>query len=541
MFSAGVPRWFAVLGLLLGIAYALLMGPLRVPDETGHMYRSYLVSQGICKGVPAIGAPIDYRRDLARLYPWIQLPPNSTGQDLIKLIDPAHGRSRDLISIFYITNIYSCAPYLPQGIAFRLGRFFDASPLTLMYIGRLANLLCYLLLVLLAMYLLPQFELPIAVLALMPMSLHQAASLSGDSFAIGFSFALAAWLLSLAFDDPSRPLLRRQYLLLAAAMLLAGLCKSNAGLVLLLLVIPAARFASPRARWLTIAGCAALAYGTAALWQLINQPNTEIYSTMKLVWGVDLHENALAIFLNPLHFLHMFFRTIAWKTGKYMEQFIGVLGWLSIHLPRWCIVGYWILIAAVALATPAVPQLRPRARLILAATFFLNAALLLTAFWTTETPHKFPDLYVIVIHGRYLIPFALPLLIAGAGLAPRMRLLAPITLAFALAVNLTALQLVWNTYDAHTSTLANRVRMAAHLNFKTGPETAAQRYDSLLVRRPGDTPEDTKTYVVEGGHKHWILDGRWFPAHGYAWPDDVNLIPAPDLAAIPEGAPIQAP
>ena len=202
MIAVGVPRWFAALGLLLGIAYALLMGPLGVPDETGHMYRSYLVSEGICKGVPAIGAPIDYRRDLGRLYPWIQLPANSTGQDLVKLIDPAHGRSRDLISTFYITNIYSCAPYLPQGIGFRVGRFFTASPLTLMYIGRLANLLCYLLLVLLAMYLLPQFQLPIAMLALMPMSLHQAASLSGDSFAIGFSFTLAAWLLSLAFADP---------------------------------------------------------------------------------------------------------------------------------------------------------------------------------------------------------------------------------------------------------------------------------------------------------------------------------------------------
>jgi hypothetical protein len=58
------------------------------------------------------------------------------------------------------------------------------------------------------------------------------------------------------------------------------------------------------------------------------------------------------------------------------------------------------------------------------------------------------------------------------------------------------------------------------------------------VRRPGDGVEDTKIYLIQGNKRHWILNGEWLKNHGYAWPDDINIIPAADLAAIPEGAPI---
>jgi len=275
MIPAGIPRWFTLVGLLLGALYALFMGPLRVPDEAGHMYRSYLVSSGVCSGVPAIGAPVDYRRDLDHLVPWTPVPAGSTGRDLLKLVDPAHGRPLPVVSLFYAVNLYNCLPYLPAGAAFRIARSFNASPLTWMYAGRIANLIAYLILVIVAMRLLPDFQLPLAILALMPMSLHQAASLAADGVTTGLAFVLIAYILHLALDRP-RPLTRREYLLLALGMFLAGLSKSNAGLVFLLVLIPAARFPNWQARWLTITGLCAVAYGTAAVWQMMNPPNAEV-------------------------------------------------------------------------------------------------------------------------------------------------------------------------------------------------------------------------------------------------------------------------
>jgi hypothetical protein len=81
--------------------------------------------------------------------------------------------------------------------------------------------------------------------------------------------------------------------------------------------------------------------------------------------------------------------------------------------------------------------------------------------------------------------------------------------------------------------------MALHLKFGNAPDTAPLRYNNLLVRRPGAQVEDSKVYLIRGGQRHWIVNGHWLEANGYAWPADVNTIPTQDLAAIPEGEPIQ--
>jgi uncharacterized membrane protein len=326
-------------------------------------------------------------------------------------------------------------------------------------------------------------------------------------------------------------------------MVVAGLCKSSAGLVFLLLLVPTARFGSRRNRWIATAACLALAYGTVVLWQIVNQPNGEIYSALKLAYRVYLDKNAAIVFERPFYFLHIVLQTATMKGYDYLEQFVGVLGWLVIHLPAWIIPTYLALIAIVSLSAPALPQLTGRRRLIIGGIFLLNIASLLLAFWTTETPRQIPDDYAIQIFGRYLIPFAPLAAIAVSGTISRPRnartALACAAVGFAVLANFIALRLVWNTYNAHTSTLPNRLRMALHFHFSGAPETAPLRYDDLIVRRPGDGVEDTKIYLVRGGQRHWIIDGRWLSSNGYAWPDDVNIVPAADLAAIPEGSPLQ--
>jgi uncharacterized membrane protein len=543
MIPVGIPRWFAFLCLLLGSAYALFMGPLRGPDEAGHMYRAYLVSRGICTGIPAIGAPVDYNRDLDRLYPWIQLPGGTTGTDMIRMIDPAHGRTHGVVALYYAVNLYSCVPYLATGAAFRTGSLFGASPVSQMYLGRIANLLAYLVLVLAAMRILPEFQLPIALLGLMPMSLHQAGSLSADALTIGVSFLLTAWLIRLAIATPDRHLARRDYLLLAAAMIVAGLCKSSAGLVFLLLLVPASRFPGRRHRWLAIAGFVALAYGTSVIWQLINQPNGEIYTTLKTANHVYADRNFAALIHRPIWFLGYVRDTIAWKTGHYLSQFVGVFGWLIIKLPRWMVGGYLVLLALASAASARISPISLHRRLLLVAIFLVNIGIVGVAFWITETPTPIDDLYVLPIYGRYLIPFAPLLLLAISGLITSSRFprtaLTTVALTGAMLINIFSLHLIWDTYHRHTSTIPNQLRMALHFNFADGPGTARLRYENMVVRRPGDSVEDGKIYLVRGGERHWIINGSWLGANGYAWPDDVNIIPPADLAAIPEGAPIQ--
>jgi hypothetical protein len=65
------------------------------------------------------------------------------------------------------------------------------------------------------------------------------------------------------------------------------------------------------------------------------------------------------------------------------------------------------------------------------------------------------------------------------------------------------------------------------------------KYERQVVRRPGDSAEDTKVYVVLNHKKCWVIHAEWLGAHGYKWPDDVKTIPAAELDRIPLGQPIE--
>jgi hypothetical protein len=74
---------------------------------------------------------------------------------------------------------------------------------------------------------------------------------------------------------------------------------------------------------------------------------------------------------------------------------------------------------------------------------------------------------------------------------------------------------------------------------QSNPTPAPSGYEHHLVRRAGSSAEDQKVYWVDGGRKRWVVDAAWITAHGYKWPQDVETIPAPALAALPNGEPVR--
>jgi hypothetical protein len=85
-------------------------------------------------------------------------------------------------------------------------------------------------------------------------------------------------------------------------------------------------------------------------------------------------------------------------------------------------------------------------------------------------------------------------------------------------------------------------------NSATKPEPAGRvaatdspvsKWEGKLIRRPGSTPEDGKVYLVQGGKKRWVVSADWLKAHGFKIPEELIVIPAEELEAIPMGDPIQ--
>lgn len=129
------------------------------------------------------------------------------------------------------TALYTPLPYLPQAFGIALGRIFNFSPLILVYIGRIFNLFAWIFLVYLAIKTTPISKWLIFLLALTPMSLFQASSLSADAFTNGVAFLLIALFLLYSFDK-AKTIKRVDILIIFLLSLLLSLVDNQKGIAI---------------------------------------------------------------------------------------------------------------------------------------------------------------------------------------------------------------------------------------------------------------------------------------------------------------------
>ncbi len=187
-------------------------------------------------------------------------------------------------------SVYSPALLLPQAIAIRLGRSANLPALLLFYAGRFASLLSYLLLVWLALRWMPFGKWIVAVLALTPMALFQAATITPDAISNGIGFLFIAGVLKLSQVKEIR---WREYGKLVLLIFLLFLAKVNLTALILLpfLLLPPTRFPQKRI-YISLLGTTAIlslvevAAGTSSrpnsrmpCWQMMPMParNCAIY------------------------------------------------------------------------------------------------------------------------------------------------------------------------------------------------------------------------------------------------------------------------
>src|ERR1700676_4715800 len=229
---------FCIFALLFGIAYLVLMPPLQVPDEYAHLFRIYEVSHGACLADQEVHVPARLAGMAAKYPGFIERHRRLSLAALWKETGEHYDDDAQRSVGFQAGSIYNCVPYIPASVGLGIARGLHASVLTEMYAGRLANLLAYILLCAWAIYLMPGYRLLLAALALMPMSLHQAASLSVDAVAISISFVFCAYILRLAFDPQAKQLHASEFAILAMLIIVSTSCRFNVFLLLLLFLLP---------------------------------------------------------------------------------------------------------------------------------------------------------------------------------------------------------------------------------------------------------------------------------------------------------------
>lgn len=407
-------RIFLLVAAIFGVTFTLAFPPFQAPDESSHMVRAYQISEfKILTPKNEAGILGDY------------IP-----ESLIKTMgesmqDVAHNKEKK-VDLGRITKLfdqrlepdkrvffpvamalYSPVPYLPQTAAMLIGRMMDFPPLVIMYLGRFLNLAAWILLVYTAIRVLPFFKYTFLLLAMLPVSIHIAASLSADAVTNGIAFLFIASVLRIAYGE-GRTVGRNDIIILFVLAGALSLCKQvYVLLVFLFLLIPAEKFGSQKPRAIILAllllWCELLNGG----WFLAARGMMEASPFIDTKEIISPQRQAALIISQPLSYIKVIINTLISKQF-YHVSFIGKLGWSDLTIPYTLI---YMMIAALILFglvdSRQDVSIRTAQKLLLGAVFAAIFLMIITILYCAWTPVGAPD--IRGVQGRYFLPIG-PLL-----------------------------------------------------------------------------------------------------------------------------------
>ena len=280
----GPERVLVCLGLVFGGLLLAITPPFQVPDEQTHFYRAFQVSDGgfvaekrdgrsggwIPESLVAITAPF---MDL-RFHPETK----TTLDAILAGFSVPLDRSMRQFVGFENTTVQTPISYLPQSLGMGLGEALGVGPLTLLYLGRGANLIASLLVTLLAIRATPIFKWVFVLIALMPMTVFEMASVSADAFTNAVALLFTALILRLALTQSAVDA-RALAALLVTSLLLCLSKVAYAVLILLFLSVPVARLGGPRRYLAVFAALVLLNAAALAGWVFVMQ---DVYAPIDL-------------------------------------------------------------------------------------------------------------------------------------------------------------------------------------------------------------------------------------------------------------------
>jgi uncharacterized membrane protein len=241
---------FMVVACVFGVAFAVTLPSLAGYDEPVHFLRAWHVSEGNVfaqtghragYAAPTLGAyvPLGLRQELEGILLDGILRKDNARRTWSHVDDPAPA-GRPVFVDFSAAAVYPPVPYLPSAIGIRVGRLFGASAWVLVLLARLAQLAAFIALVGLAVRRLPSRRWILAVVALLPVALFQASTVSADAITNALALLVVADALALT-AQPVDGVPTGLVVETAAATIALALCKQPYILAAGLLLIPAWR------------------------------------------------------------------------------------------------------------------------------------------------------------------------------------------------------------------------------------------------------------------------------------------------------------
>ena len=386
---------FIVLATIFGLMLIIVTPPFQNPDENKHFFRAYQISQGVFlsqignegkHGVRVPQALIDLSSSFE---PWLSYHPaqKTSIEEITRAFSlPQTSQSNGFFPL-YNEKFYSPLPYVPQAFLLFLGRKLPIPVLSLLYLGRLASLGCWIFLVWISLRLLPYKKWLFLYLALTPMAMAMGSALSVDTVTNGLGFLWIALCLHYALDEAVEHLSNRQKFLLVFVAACLGLAKQSAiPLVFCLFAIPKAKWRTWKSYmgWATVVLFVSLS--TYFVWYLMVCDFTVPYFPKEALPKEQLGY----IISHPKAYFSTFFFThlSPYFISNMITQYIGQkLGWLDVELPLTFVAGYAIFLVMLCLNnTEDEPDFSLTQRLIFLTSWFFTIFVIATLLYLVWNP-----------------------------------------------------------------------------------------------------------------------------------------------------------
>ena len=410
---------YPVIALVVGLIYMVNLPVYTIPDEPNHLWKAYGISNHL------LGISNEERDGVVYLSMRkmdADFPMKETGYNLKSfqnyILESRASESYEIVTTSNALLPSDDYPYIASGLGITVGRLLGLSTLKTFLLGRMFNLLLFISMITIALYLIPRGKSILFASALLPMSVQQGMSYSYDVWVIADSFLILALFLNLREKQVHQ---RRFYMKLVALVLCSALLipmKSHAYILLCTmaifllceLLLNREKVDSKLSALLPLINLVVLV-GAGVLFLLsVIKPSMFPNTTHVLSWSGTQGYTIGFLLRHPGELVLAFYNTVHCQFEYYHRTMIGdLLGWLEISVNPFVIFGFDVALLIATLNcmeddAKETSLIRRYFAWIFVFTFVLiNIGMLLS--WSPIDVQR-----VVGLQGRYFIPI-LPLLL----------------------------------------------------------------------------------------------------------------------------------
>lgn len=400
-------KTFLLITILIGIIYVFAMPIYRGHDEHAHFFRAYEISKGILNTRIEDGMSLT---DIPKAFTEItegtdRYYNESYYKDVIGFLGTTTQEGETITENGSYMAVYSPIPYIPQAITIAIVDLFTNNIAIMFYVARLVNLLVTIFILYLALKIIPFGKKIIFLIAIIPTTMTQMASMSPDATTLSTCILFVAYIVKLLYEKKN--MTKKEVATITVLGSIVALCKIvYIPFILLTLLIPRKRYENKKRYIQSILLMIVLPVLINLIWLGIAGTHLALIDNNKS------SVQTINILTNIPEYIRTVLYTVQYSFGTLINELFGgallhndvVTTGMIITIPM-----IVLFLLEILLDEEIKGKLNTAMKWTFGGIIFVILCLIVTSLYVQWSPLKW--FYVSGIQGRYFLPLLLPLVI----------------------------------------------------------------------------------------------------------------------------------